>query len=154
MKQTVLAGILLALTIFAACGQSSGKADAYFSDLARLSDAQTKLIEDFAQRFEKAESGQSVVSIFSQFTAASQELGKSFTEMQEKYKDLSRESLMAAFSNNSKLMQEVQVKSQQANMRLELAFFSNQHRETPEVKKLFTALSNQAQASMTNQGPQ
>lgn len=155
MKKSFLVGMLLAVVVAGSgCGKSSdgGDANAYISEMIPLLVVKTGVDNVFSERFEKATNGQSVVAIYSQYMATNQSLGKLVTGIQDKYKGVTREAFMAAYSNRKAEMSDVEMKNEMATMRLQVAFLSNQHRDSVEVKKLFTDLSNLAYAQMQQQG--
>ncbi len=151
MKQTVL-GIILLSTVAVACGRESGDANAYITEIIPVLTAQAGMAKDYSRRFESAENGRSVVTIFSQYMASNQVLGKLASTIQDRYKAVSREAFMSAYSNRHAEMTNVETRSEQANMRLQVAFFSNRHRDSQEVRSLISDLSNQAAARFQDQG--
>ncbi|HOG64242.1 MAG TPA: hypothetical protein PLD82_02255 [Spirochaetota bacterium] len=155
MKKFFMAGVLLVLVGVAGCSKSAGgdDANAYISEMIPLLIVKTGLDNAFSERFEKAVNGQAVVSIYSQYMATNQSLGQLVTGIQDKYKGVTREAFMAAYSNRKAEMSDVEMKNEMATMRLQVAFLSNQHRDSVEVKKLFSDLSNQAYAQMQQQPP-
>jgi len=155
MKKFFMAGVLLVLVGVAGCSKSAGgdDANAYISEMIPVLMDHATMANIFSQRFETASNGPSVVSIFSQLMASNQSLGARVLAIRGKYKGMTESAFMAAYSNRRAEMTNIETRNEMAGMRLQVAIYSNQHRDSAEVKKLFADLSNQAYAQMQQQPP-